>query len=140
MCLHSHEAFIALQDVEVDMGPTIFLPGTHTAAAHARFNGDAATKRFVAIELIKLSLYQSLIAVTDSSSTSVTPGVFVGFGSSILEQTEGLPGRLQVPRRPAAARRRADHGLSPPTLRVGQHFGRHTPRLAVYLLPKPALR
>jgi hypothetical protein len=29
--------FVALQDVTEDMGPTLYLPGTHTAEAHARF-------------------------------------------------------------------------------------------------------
>jgi Phytanoyl-CoA dioxygenase (PhyH) len=29
--------FIALQDIDVTMGPTIFIPGTHTAIAHAHF-------------------------------------------------------------------------------------------------------
>lgn len=32
-------AFVALQDVEPDMGPTAIIPRTHTAEAHARFNG-----------------------------------------------------------------------------------------------------
>lgn len=32
-------AFVALQDVEADMGPTDIIPRTHTAEAHARFNG-----------------------------------------------------------------------------------------------------
>ena len=32
-------AFVALQDVEPDMGPTDIIPRTHTAEAHARFNG-----------------------------------------------------------------------------------------------------
>jgi ectoine hydroxylase-related dioxygenase (phytanoyl-CoA dioxygenase family) len=31
-------AFLALQDVEDDMGPTAIIPRTHTAEAHARFN------------------------------------------------------------------------------------------------------
>ena len=118
----------------------------HFPTRHAHGRGARALQRRRRDQAVRcyridqISLYQSIITVTDSSSTSVTPGVSVGFGSSIIEQTEGLPGRLQVPRRPAAARRRADHGLSPPALRVGQHFGRHAPRLAVYLLPKPALR
>lgn len=30
-------AFCALQDIEADMGPTLFLPATHTAEAHAAF-------------------------------------------------------------------------------------------------------
>jgi hypothetical protein len=30
--------FVALQDVEAEMGPTVFLPGTHTQEAHRRFN------------------------------------------------------------------------------------------------------
>jgi ectoine hydroxylase-related dioxygenase (phytanoyl-CoA dioxygenase family) len=29
--------FVALQDVRLEMGPTIFLPRTHTAAMHAQF-------------------------------------------------------------------------------------------------------
>jgi ectoine hydroxylase-related dioxygenase (phytanoyl-CoA dioxygenase family) len=31
-------AFLALQDVEDDMGPSAIIPRTHTAEAHARFN------------------------------------------------------------------------------------------------------
>ena len=31
-------AFVALQDIDATMGPTRFLPGSHTAAAHAAFN------------------------------------------------------------------------------------------------------
>ena len=31
-------AFIALQDVNADMGPTAIIPRTHTAVAHERFN------------------------------------------------------------------------------------------------------
>lgn len=31
-------AFVALQDVEVDMGPTSIVPGTNTEEAHVRFN------------------------------------------------------------------------------------------------------
>ena len=34
--------FLALQDVDEKMGPTVFLPRTHTAPVHARFN-DAET-------------------------------------------------------------------------------------------------
>lgn len=33
-------AFIAVQDVDADMGPTIFLPATHTAEAHAAFASE----------------------------------------------------------------------------------------------------
>lgn len=33
--------FIALQDVDMSMGPTIFLPGTHTATAHAAFADES---------------------------------------------------------------------------------------------------
>lgn len=33
-----HTAFVALQDVTAEMGPTTFLPRTHTAAAHAAFD------------------------------------------------------------------------------------------------------
>lgn len=36
--------FMALQDVTADMGPTIFVPGTHTEAAHGEFYGDNASK------------------------------------------------------------------------------------------------
>ena len=34
-----YASFIALQDVDEQMGPTLFLPGTHTKAAHAAFYG-----------------------------------------------------------------------------------------------------
>merc|ERR1711920_711140 len=30
-------AFVALQDISLDMGPTLFLPGTHTRSAHEVF-------------------------------------------------------------------------------------------------------
>ena len=30
-------SFVALQDVEADMGPTVFIPGSHVAAAHLAF-------------------------------------------------------------------------------------------------------
>ena len=32
-------AFVALQDIDEDMGPTIYLPGTHTREAHTAFFG-----------------------------------------------------------------------------------------------------
>merc|ERR1719291_415542 len=35
----SYTAFVALQDVDEDMGPTIYLPGTHTQEAHTAFFG-----------------------------------------------------------------------------------------------------
>lgn len=34
-----YASFIALQDVDEEMGPTIYLPGTHTKAAHSDFYG-----------------------------------------------------------------------------------------------------
>ena len=34
-----YAAFVALQDVSLDMGPTVYLPGTHTAASHSSFYG-----------------------------------------------------------------------------------------------------
>lgn len=37
-CLYT--AFVALQDVTYDMGPTHFWPGTNTTVAHRRFEGD----------------------------------------------------------------------------------------------------
>jgi ectoine hydroxylase-related dioxygenase (phytanoyl-CoA dioxygenase family) len=37
-------AFVALQDVELDMGPTLFLPRTHTEAMHAQFIDQRAGK------------------------------------------------------------------------------------------------
>jgi hypothetical protein len=37
-------AFVALQDITLDMGPTIFLPQTHTALAHDQFNGGEDAK------------------------------------------------------------------------------------------------
>eukprot|EP00445_Apocalathium_hangoei_P089454 CAMPEP_0204205744 /NCGR_PEP_ID=MMETSP0361-20130328/70557_1 /ASSEMBLY_ACC=CAM_ASM_000343 /TAXON_ID=268821 /ORGANISM="Scrippsiella Hangoei, Strain SHTV-5" /LENGTH=408 /DNA_ID=CAMNT_0051169055 /DNA_START=37 /DNA_END=1260 /DNA_ORIENTATION=- len=39
-CLFS--AFVALQDVAPEMGPTMFLPGTHTQVAHRRFEAHRA--------------------------------------------------------------------------------------------------
>ena len=37
-------AFVALQDITADMGPTIILLETHTAEAHAMFNGGEESK------------------------------------------------------------------------------------------------
>lgn len=40
--------FVALQDIRAEMGPTVFLPRTNTASAHAEFddvNGDDVSKR-----------------------------------------------------------------------------------------------
>ena len=34
-----YAAFVALQDVDVDMGPTVYLPGTHTKTEHTLFYG-----------------------------------------------------------------------------------------------------
>jgi ectoine hydroxylase-related dioxygenase (phytanoyl-CoA dioxygenase family) len=34
-----YAAFVALQDVSLDMGPTVYLPGTHTEACHTSFYG-----------------------------------------------------------------------------------------------------
>jgi hypothetical protein len=50
-------AFVALQDVTQDIGPTIFLPGTHTQKAHDQFNGDAETKD----QLLSGSVYQTAL-------------------------------------------------------------------------------
>lgn len=41
-----YACFVALQDVSIEMGPTLFLPGTHTAEAHTAFySGDLARGR-----------------------------------------------------------------------------------------------
>ena len=38
--------FVALQDVQEDMGPTLFLPGTHTKQAHQKFlSGDENVRK-----------------------------------------------------------------------------------------------
>jgi len=39
-----YSVFIALQDVRLDMGPTTWLPRTHTASVHAEFTRDEASK------------------------------------------------------------------------------------------------
>lgn len=36
--------FVALQDVTLDMGPTTWLPGTHTEAAHLQFQDESGPK------------------------------------------------------------------------------------------------
>ena len=38
-------AFVALQDVDADMGPTVFLPGTHARAVHRALRCSAPTAR-----------------------------------------------------------------------------------------------
>jgi len=34
-----YACFVALQDISIDMGPTVYLPGTHTKAEHTAFYG-----------------------------------------------------------------------------------------------------
>ena len=40
-----YTAFVALQDIDADMGPTLFLPHTHTQKAHAQFFHDDTAVR-----------------------------------------------------------------------------------------------
>lgn len=42
-------AFVALQDIDAAMGPTLFLPGTHTAEAHAAFDADGRKRTATAL-------------------------------------------------------------------------------------------
>ena len=67
-----YAAFIALQDVDVDMGPTIYLPGTHTKAEHTAFYGgdlevgrdqtghrtNAINEEYIASKPVRLGLLQ----------------------------------------------------------------------------------
>eukprot|EP00747_Dinoflagellata_sp_TGD_P089082 gnl/TRDRNA2_/TRDRNA2_164210_c0_seq2.p1 gnl/TRDRNA2_/TRDRNA2_164210_c0~~gnl/TRDRNA2_/TRDRNA2_164210_c0_seq2.p1 ORF type:complete len:190 (-),score=20.83 gnl/TRDRNA2_/TRDRNA2_164210_c0_seq2:222-791(-) len=39
-----YSIFMALQDVSVDMGPTLFLPGTNTEGAHSEYNAGEIRK------------------------------------------------------------------------------------------------
>jgi len=50
-----YTCFIALQDVEEDMGPTVFLTGTNTEEAHEQFNGPDKGKR----EFLQTCSYKS---------------------------------------------------------------------------------
>jgi hypothetical protein len=60
--------FIALQDVRVDMGPTIFLPGTHTLDCHDRLKLDVEQKHemFASREYRRSLLKKGDCAVMDS--------------------------------------------------------------------------
>ena len=42
-------AFVALQDIDATMGPTLFLRGTHTAEAHAAFDADGRKRTATAL-------------------------------------------------------------------------------------------
>ena len=42
-------SFVALQDVAADMGPTVFIPGSHTASAHLAFR-EAGERGGAALE------------------------------------------------------------------------------------------
>ena len=63
-----YTAFVALQDVEIDMGPTTFLPRTHNdGAKHALFNDEARKPAFLSgAEYRKGVLRKGEAAVMDS--------------------------------------------------------------------------
>lgn len=63
--------FIALQDVESDMGHTTYLPKTHVAEAHSIFNAGIKQK-------------ENLISVTPPVRTQLTKGDVVIFDSRVL--------------------------------------------------------
>ncbi len=63
--------FIALQDVEDDMGHTTFLPKTHVNSAHKIFNGTPKSK-------------ENLLKVTPAARSSLKKGDVVIFDSRIL--------------------------------------------------------
>eukprot|EP00658_Telonema_sp_P-2_P060486 TRINITY_DN49397_c0_g1_i1.p1 TRINITY_DN49397_c0_g1~~TRINITY_DN49397_c0_g1_i1.p1 ORF type:complete len:349 (-),score=88.12 TRINITY_DN49397_c0_g1_i1:341-1387(-) len=50
-----YSCFVALQDVDESMGPTVFLPGTHNELDHATFNGPELKKA----EFLKNQEYRS---------------------------------------------------------------------------------
>jgi hypothetical protein len=74
-------AFVALQDVRMDMGPTIMLPGSHTAAAHEQYTESAASKQQQMEEahFVRSVLRAGDVAVMDSRC--------LHFGSANTSQT-----------------------------------------------------
>lgn len=107
-CLYT--TFVALQDVTYDMGPTHFWPGTNTAVAHRRFEGDP--QGFLetlqpAAPLLKAGdsvIYDSRLLHCGGANVSSTRALlYVTFRDEQLD-----PGRLGIQQhsiRPALAKR-----------------------------------
>ena len=55
MEVHTYTAFVALQDIDASMGPTLLLPGTHNEIAHRLFDHPATKDDFVSECDVKLA-------------------------------------------------------------------------------------
>jgi Phytanoyl-CoA dioxygenase (PhyH) len=66
--------FIALQDIDVSMGPTVYLPRTHTAVAHAAFARDQSSTDLDASGHERLSPKDELLRDTPSVTGTLTKG------------------------------------------------------------------
>eukprot|EP00747_Dinoflagellata_sp_TGD_P216450 gnl/TRDRNA2_/TRDRNA2_88996_c0_seq1.p1 gnl/TRDRNA2_/TRDRNA2_88996_c0~~gnl/TRDRNA2_/TRDRNA2_88996_c0_seq1.p1 ORF type:complete len:264 (-),score=49.36 gnl/TRDRNA2_/TRDRNA2_88996_c0_seq1:265-1056(-) len=63
-----YTAFVALQDISVEMGPTLFMPGTHTETAQDQFIGSEIDRQEVLQQapLVVSTLRKGDVAVFDS--------------------------------------------------------------------------
>jgi len=89
--------FVALQDVDAQMGPTLYLPGTHTAAAHAAFYGQA-----VGNSAERHGLRQAPIAEAFLQTARVAYGTLAMGDCALYDQTVlhcGSANRSDRPRR-----------------------------------------
>jgi Phytanoyl-CoA dioxygenase (PhyH) len=66
--------FIALQDIDVMMGPTVYLPRTHTAVAHAAFAQEQSPTSMDASGRERLSPKDELLRDTPSVTGTLTKG------------------------------------------------------------------
>ena len=67
MEVQTYTAFVALQDIDESMGPTVLLPGTHNEVAHRRFDHPATKDDFVSECDVKLAtMKQGDVVIMDS--------------------------------------------------------------------------
>jgi ectoine hydroxylase-related dioxygenase (phytanoyl-CoA dioxygenase family) len=75
--------FVALQDIDCSMGPTTFIPKTHTAAAHAEF--DDVSKRDAMLEK-----RPSVVALLNAGDASLFDSRTMHCGGANNEKTRAL--------------------------------------------------
>ncbi len=67
MEVQTYTAFVALQDIDERMGPTLLLPGSHTEIAHRLFDHPTTKDEFISEREVKLgTMTQGDVVIMDS--------------------------------------------------------------------------